>query len=176
LYADEITSNSAVLHWSEVPMADQYVVAFWSTDDLANVGKKRPSTNMYAISEGILEPETTYGFRVKTVCYDEGEMSPYSEIAYFTTLPLRVGEFSQSVFLYPNPTSDQFSIQMNGYEDQQPALIITNAIGQIVVNRQISISGVEHTETIDLGGLPAGIYHVTIIDNTNSLTRTLVVE
>jgi hypothetical protein len=65
---------------------------------------------------------------------------------------------------------------MNGYEDQQPALIITNAIGQIVVNRQISISGVEHTETVDLGGLPAGIYHVTIIDNTNSLTRTLVVE
>ena len=93
LYADGITSDAAVLHWDAVPLADQYIVAFWLAEDIATVGKKRPTTNSYSIPAGVLEPETTYGFRVKTVCFEEGTKSPYSEISYFTTLPLREGEF-----------------------------------------------------------------------------------
>lgn len=40
LYADAITSTSAVMHWDAVDMAEQYIVAFWMADDLATVGKK----------------------------------------------------------------------------------------------------------------------------------------
>lgn len=176
LYADGITSDAAVLHWDAVPLADQYIVAFWLAEDIATVGKKRPTTNSYSIPAGVLEPETTYGFRVKTVCFEEGTKSPYSEISYFTTLPLREGEFSQSVMIYPNPTDGYFNIQLNGYKDHETEIMVVNAMGQVVYAEHFAIDQLVHSVDIDISGLASGIYHVTIVDNGDMITRTLVKE
>jgi len=176
LFADGITSNSAVLHWAAVDLADQYVVAFWNAADIATVGKKRPNVNMYAIPEGKLAPETTYGFRVKTVCYDEGTISPYSEIVYFTTLPLRAGESKQSVSLFPNPNDGNFNLEISGYENNEVTTMIMNSVGQIIYQNISTPSGYNLTLPVYLDNAPAGLYHVTVSANGNITTKTVVIN
>ncbi len=175
LNASDISSDGATLNWDAVPGADQYVVRFWNAAAPGTIGKKRPTTNHYTIS-GSLAPETTYGFRVRTICYDEGLKSPFSETEYFTTLPLREGQFSQSVMLYPNPTDGNFNIQLNGYQDQETDVLVVNSVGQIVYEQHLSIQELVHAENIDLSYLPAGIYHVAISNMNNMTTKTLVIE
>lgn len=176
LYADEISSTGATLHWDAVPMSDQYIVSFWNAAAIENVGRKRPTTNWFVISEGILMPETTYGFRVKNVCYPEGEISPYSETEYFTTLPLRIGEFSKSVMIYPNPSTGNFNLQLNGYENSEADILIINSVGNNVYQNHISVNELVHAESIDISGMPSGIYHVLISNSDKSITKTIVVE
>ncbi len=175
LFADEISSDGATLNWDAVPSAEQYVVRFWNVADPGTIGKKRPSTNSYTIN-GALDPETMYGFRVRTICYEEGLKSPFSDAAYFTTLPLRVAEFSQSVMLYPNPTDGNFNIQMNGYQDFETDVVVVNSVGQMVYEQHLTIEEMVHAENIDLSNMPSGIYYVAISSNGNMTTKTLIIE
>jgi len=175
LYADAITSSSATMHWDAVSGAEQYVLAFWNAADIETVGKKRPSTNMWVIPEGKLAPGTTYGFRVKTVCYEEGIISPYSATSYFTTL-LKMGEFSKSVMVYPNPTDGNFNLQLNGYENDGAQIMIVNSIGQIIYQNNIVVEGLVHTQNIDLTNMPSGLYRVIVSNNGSSVIKTLMVE
>ncbi len=176
LYADEITSTSATMHWDEVVGSSQYVLAFWNAAAIETVGRKRPTTNWFAASEGVLEPETTYGFRVKNVCYPDGEISPYSATAYFTTLPLKMGEFSKSVMIYPNPSNGNFNLQLNGYENNDADILIVNSVGQTMYQNHITINELVHAENIDISGMPSGIYHVLISNDEKSITKTIVIE
>lgn len=176
LYADEITSTSATMHWDAVTGSDQYVLAFWNAAALETVGRKRPTTNWFAVGEGVLMPETTYGFRVKNVCYPEGDISPYSASSYFTTLPLKMGEFSKSVMIYPNPSTGNFNLQLNGYENNDADILIINSVGQTVYQQHVSVSELVHAENIDISGMPPGIYHVLISNNETSITKTIMVE
>ncbi len=176
LYADGITSNSAVMHWDAVAEADQYIVAFWNVADMATVGKRRPNTNMYAIPEGKLAPETTYGFRVKTVCYDEGTISPYSDIAYFTTLPLREGETRESINVFPNPSNGVFTIELNGYENANVNTVIINAVGQVVYENTSTPAAYNFTLPVNLNDVPTGIYYVTSSCNGKIVTNTIMID
>ena len=176
LFADGITSSSAVMHWDEVDLADQYIVAFWNAADIATVGKRRPNTNMYAIPTGKLAPETTYGFRVKTVCYDEGTISPYSEIAYFTTLPLREGEVRESVEMFPNPSDGVFTIQLDGFEATETNTVIMNSVGQIVYQSTNTPNEFNFSLPVYLDEVPAGLYYVTVAYNGKLITKTMMID
>ena len=118
LYADGITTNDAVLHWDAVDGADQYRVTL---QNLATglIKTKGFYTNMVEITDK-LTPLTEYGFRVKTVCYDDlGVISAPSPWYYFMTLG-RIGENEDaSVMLYPNPSNGVFNLNVNGYADNQ---------------------------------------------------------
>ncbi len=176
LYADGITSTSAVMHWDAIDLASQYTVAFFLAADIGTVGKRRPNTNFYSIPSGKLAPETTYGFRVKTVCYDAGEISPYSAIAYFTTLPLREGESRESIDIYPNPTDGNFNLELNGFENTEVNALVMNSIGQIVYQNNITPSGFNSQLSINLSDVPAGLYHVTVTYNGNRITKNIVIN
>ncbi len=133
LYADGITTNDAVLHWDAVDGADQYRVTL---QNLATglIKTKGFYTNMVDITDK-LTPLTEYGFRVKTVCYDDlGVISAPSPWYYFMTLG-RIGENEDaSVMLYPNPSNGVFNLNVNGYADNQFELNVSNSMGQIAVS------------------------------------------
>ncbi|MEZ5013311.1 MAG: T9SS type A sorting domain-containing protein [Chitinophagales bacterium] len=176
LYADDITSSSATMHWDAVPNADQYVVAFWNAADIATVGKKRPNTNEYAIGEGKLEPETTYGFRVRTVCYDEGEKSPYSATAYFTTGPLRAGAYPTSVLVYPNPAHSVFTVQLNGYIGNTADVRVVDALGQTVYAEVMDVQELHLQLTLDIPNMLPGLYTLIVRSGDEQNTTRVVMQ
>jgi hypothetical protein len=175
LYADEITSIGATLHWDAVPSASKYVVSIFKADDLSTKRRRGVITNYLEINTS-LEPETTYGFRVKTVCYTDGAISPYSDTYYFTTAPGKYGEFARNINMYPNPNNGTFKLQLDGYANKIVNLYITNQVGQVVYNSTVSITDILHTEEISITGLPAGMYQLKIVDGETISTENLVIE
>ncbi|MFI5171412.1 MAG: T9SS type A sorting domain-containing protein [Chitinophagales bacterium] len=175
LYVDGITATGATLHWDEVVGAAQYVLSFWNTAFPETIGKKRPTTNSYFIAEGKLNPGTTYGFRVKTVCYDDGIISPFSESVYFTTL-LRQGDIPSSILIYPNPSDGNFRISLTGFENSLAEIFIVNAMGQVVYQSNDEITSDQHVAEIYMDGLASGLYKVIIKSGDDISASSIVVE
>src|SRR5438477_598560 len=66
---------------------------------------------------------------------------------------------TDSLFVYPNPTTDILNIPLKGIKNY----LITNLTGQIC--RSIKTE----SQTISLAGLPAGFYIISILDLDNRL-------
>ena len=174
LYADGITTDDAVLHWDAVDGADQYRVTLQNVAT-GLIKTKGFYTNMVEITDK-LTPLTMYGFRVKTVCYDDlGVISAPSEWYYFTTLG-RIGENETSVTMFPNPSNGEFVLQMNGLETSTFELNVYDAIGNVVYNKTISVSGADYSETISLNNASAGIYQVSLVNSTVKLNYPIVIQ
>ncbi|HET8962621.1 MAG TPA: T9SS type A sorting domain-containing protein, partial [Chitinophagales bacterium] len=126
---------------------------------------------------GNLTPATTYGIRLKSACADDDYWTPsiFSDWYYFTTDPLREGEFSQSVSLFPNPNDGNFRIQLNGYESGEAQVIIMNAVGQLMYDANISIDANASVHDVSLH-LAAGTYIVKVINGSEIVTNTIIVE
>lgn len=173
LYVDGITDNDAVLHWTAVDGADQYRVTFrnTATGDLAT---RKSGTNMYTITD-VLEPLTTYAFRVKTVCYDDLEVvSDPSAWFYFTTLG-RIGEATGNVTMYPNPNNGSFTLQLNGLENNEMQLQVYDAVGNVIMSRVINVQSANYTEMVTLE-VPSGMYYINLNNETTQLTYPVVVQ
>lgn len=170
LYADGITATEAVLHWDEVFEADKYMTSL-STLDMVVVTKRSSYTNSVAIVG--LTPATTYGFRVKTVCYDEGEISPYSDIYYFTTEPLKLGAYNNTnSSVYPNPANDNIYVQLQNLNSSLVEMF--NMMGEkMQINVQMEN---DNLAKIDLQNIPAGNYMLRLTDDNNQSFHKIIVE
>ena len=111
-----MTENDSHLHWTAIDGADQYRVTIQNVAT-GLVKTKGFPTNIVEIVDK-LTPLTTYGFRVKTVCYDDlGEISAPSDWVYWTTLG-RFGDMANtSVSLFPNPNSGAFTLNITGLQE-----------------------------------------------------------
>ncbi len=174
LFADGITTNDAVLHWDAVDGADQYRVTLQNVAT-GLIKTKGYYTNMVEITDK-LTPLTEYGFRVKTVCYDDlGVISAPSPWYYFTTLG-RLGDGENaSVTLYPNPSSGIFNLNVSGYADNQFELNVSNSMGQIIYTKTIKIDNADHNEQINLINVAPGMYHINLINNDLNLNYSVVI-
>jgi len=173
LYVDGITTDDAVCHWDAVDGADQYRFVLQNTFT-GLIAKRKALTNMYELIDK-LDPLTTYAFRVKTVCYDEiGDISMPSEWMYWTTLG-RTGEENGMVSLYPNPSDGNFTITVNGYEGNAFNMQVLSATGQVVYGKNIQVNSNNHAEQISLDNIPAGMYQVTLNNDSHSLNYSIVV-
>ncbi|MEM8524913.1 MAG: PA domain-containing protein [Bacteroidota bacterium] len=83
--------------------------------------------------------------------------------------------FAQSFNVFPNPAQDFVTLQ---YEFEQPTEIVielSNALGQIVVRKQLG-SVVTGSERLELNGLAAGLYQLSVKSGAQINTKLLVVE
>lgn len=174
LYADAISTTGATLHWDAIEGANLYIVTSFVEGDYSSV-RKASTINNYLVLDGPYEPGTTYGFRVKHVCYAEGQISPNSSIYYFTT-SFRLGDIMQEVKLFPNPNDGNFQLQLNGYENTSLNVMIMNNIGQVIYNNNLSILDDVFVEDISLDGVPAGVYTLKVIDGQTVKSENIIVE
>ncbi len=173
LFVDGITDNDAVLHWEPVEGADQYRVVLWNTVT-GTIGKKGVVPNTYSLTDN-LTPLTTYAFRVKTVCYEEGVISTPSEWVYWTTLG-RIGETMGSVAMYPNPSNGTFNLTVNGYDQHEFQLNIYDALGKIIYNQSIVISNNNYNYIVNLEGVSAGMYQVELMNSEYQMTYPVMIQ
>ncbi|MBC8047307.1 MAG: T9SS type A sorting domain-containing protein [Fimbriimonadaceae bacterium] len=171
LYADGISATGATLHWDAVELASKYVVNIFRLDAIYT--KKTGSyTNSLTIPAALI-PETTYGFRVKTVCYEEGIISPYGPVYYFTTAPLKEGEFGQQINVYPNPAQDIVNVELG--DNQKGSIIeLYNMLGE---KMNVTVTNVEETiSSIDVHSLPSGTYLLKVTGNDQQIHSRIVIE
>ncbi len=173
LYVDGITTNDAVLHWDSVAGADQYRVTLYNL--ATGLIKKKGFYTNYVELIDKLTPMTEYGFRVTTVCYDEGLKSDPSGWVYFTTL----GKFGEnentSLMLFPNPNNGTFTLSLNGLASNNFDLMVYDALGNVVYGKTITADSNSYTENISLD-VPAGMYHVSIMNEMSRMDYPIVIQ
>ena len=125
-----------------------------------------------------LAPATTYDIYVRTLC-DETVYSLWSDkLTVTTTLndinsqPGRAdtGVSPYNFQLVPNPATDHFSIQ--GIDtDGEFSVLIRDIHGRELLNTKLST----FNSQLSTLNFPAGIYYVTVITPTSSVTRKLTI-
>lgn len=81
---------------------------------------------------------------------------------------------SLSLKLSPNAARERVVVTFNKTNMSRPMIVVTNAAGQIV--RQLSPASIQAGQaTIDLQGLPKGVYYVTLNDGKKQTTKKLLV-
>jgi hypothetical protein len=85
-------------------------------------------------------------------------------------------EVSQENYLniVPNPSNGIVTIDFRLPNKQASTLVITDAIGKIVYEKNYSAT-YTNTSNIDISFLPAGAYNVNLIGNKNQIRNTLVI-
>ncbi|MFI5172229.1 MAG: GEVED domain-containing protein [Chitinophagales bacterium] len=171
LFADMITTTKAKLHWSPVLGVDKYSVSVYTAGG-ALVTKKQTFNNYLTVKD--LTPGTAYTFKVRSICLDEGTLSPPSAPGSFTTL-LRLGEMPAAFNIYPNPSAGSFNIDIAGFANQTLELNILNSLGQVIYNKNINIETNDHNEQINLDNIVSGIYMISLSNTEINLNYSIVI-
>lgn len=74
--------------------------------------------------------------------------------------------------IYPNPANDKVTITLNDFPSNDYSLVIYDAVGNAVINRNI----VSQTTTIETSQLISGMYFVKVSDDKNTTVNRLVIE
>ena len=77
--------------------------------------------------------------------------------------------------VYPNPNNGQFKLVMNLESHSSSQFIrIYNMSGQLMQSQQIPGSG-KMTVAVDLGDVPAGMYYVQVLRDSNVATKKVII-
>ena len=87
------------------------------------------------------------------------------------TVDSRLSTIDNDVFLYPNPTKNKVSFNINWLVGSGRILVI-DYLGKTVKTQTLSLG----INTIDIAGLNKGVYFVNIIANLNNITKKLIIE
>ena len=90
-------------------------------------------------------------------------------------MPLRIGDVSNSMTIYPNPNNGQFNLLLSGYDAAQVMVNITNTVGQVVFTASIAVDGDNTVQRSILKiWLPVLFVHLT--DGQRNDVQTLVIK
>jgi Secretion system C-terminal sorting domain len=166
----EAGTTSATLSWDDMG-ATKYRIAY------GQVGVSSSITNVQTFGTSItltgLVSGGTYSARVSRDCYPDG-WSAYAQINW--TNGMRLAQVEADVLVYPNPSNGNFRLQVNGYENTDMTVLITNAIGQVVYNSNIAVNETITVQDINLSDLAAGTYTLKLVNGDNVTTRNIVIE
>jgi hypothetical protein len=163
-------TTSATLSWDDMG-ATKYRIAY------GQVGVSSSITNVQTFGTSItltgLVSGGSYSARVSRDCYPDG-WSAYAQINW--TNGMRLAQVEADVLVYPNPSNGNFRLQINGYENTDMTVLITNAIGQVVYNSNIAVNETITVQDINLSDLAAGTYTLKLVNGDNVTTRNIVIE
>ncbi len=79
------------------------------------------------------------------------------------------------VLAYPNPTTGEFAVQLSGYKSSKASIVITNIIGQLVMQKEVSLVDGKQVVSCNLTNHVRGIYLLKVLsaDGENNLKIVL---
>ncbi|MDA0912927.1 MAG: M43 family zinc metalloprotease [Bacteroidetes bacterium] len=171
--ATSIKRKRATLNWNAVDGALDYSIRFRVAGQ--TVWSSEATTTSTSITASSLSNNTTYEWEVRANC--SGSSSDYSATCSFTAGDANSSSCAgerlaiSSVLAFPNPTTGQLSIRIemeagNGYE-----VSLMDGTGRVVYYENV---GSANLVSLDLGGLPVGLYFVQVSNGMDvQMTRVI---
>lgn len=80
------------------------------------------------------------------------------------------------VSVFPNPSTGEFTISMDVLTSTDVEIRIENVLGAIVYESTPGVIEGVHTEEVNLGGSPAGMYFIRILAGEGQLVKKIILE
>lgn len=172
LFATNITTSKAKLHWTEDPDAIKYKIQY-RVSATASWTTVNATTNLKTLTG--LAANTSYDYRVRSQC-SGSVASPWSSIETFTTLPLKeiVNGEASMVNIYPNPSNGSFTIQLPELADENIFISIKNILGEEIYAEQVN-SELNHEIHLNKNNT-SGIYFVELKTMDKLFTQQIIIE
>lgn len=178
LNATNISANKATISWSGVACAPKYKLQYRKQNTLVWTSVVIGGTSKLLSG---LSPNTTYNYRVQTLCTPNGStQSGFTPIKNFTTLPLKEDDGTQAtmeaIAMYPNPASGVVTITVNNPVEEQASLLICNSSGEQVIVQKVTLHEGMNQLHIDLSHVAQGIYFIKLKSSSRMMLEKLVKE
>jgi hypothetical protein len=161
LHQTTVDEHSISITWTPVNGETEWTVSWAISGSTGNV----PVTGSPEYTLTDLLSDTVYQICVRAICSDAVQ-SPETCIDVRTTgindIPLASG-----VKLYPNPASDQLTIEM---ESRFNTVEVTSTLGQVVYRASLT----DKIKVIDVTGYSAGMYYVRLQGDAGTVTKKFV--
>ncbi|MEO7923846.1 MAG: SBBP repeat-containing protein [Chitinophagaceae bacterium] len=180
-----ITGSTAQLNWETNTCAISYNVQYRKVGT-TNWTSKNTSGNIGFLDIKGLKKGLTYEWQVRTKCSNNpgAVYSAFTSLVTFTTSSslARSGEATTeeetskitptALVVYPNPASQQISLNVSGYEGKWN-LKVVNVLGQQVIFHTVELKG-RQTYSINISALAQGIYKVILFNDSGVITGTFM--
>ena len=145
-------------------------------DSPCKLGKKSPIEAVRILKQAILRGvDPVAALKEKTV--SGGRLNPlnsYNLLRRWYGMP--VGDF-KILKMYPNPVATTLNVQLQLPEDAKAELSISNAMGQIVLQRKIEEKDlIDNKISINTEGVGEGIYFLSIVAEGYKATQKFVIS
>ncbi|MBX7110126.1 MAG: T9SS type A sorting domain-containing protein [Chitinophagales bacterium] len=175
LLTENITSTSVKFKWnySATSYKLRYKVATTGTWTLLG------PTGQTKTVDGLLA-NTKYVWQVKSVCnVDPKITSEWSAKQFFTTAQLKISnDKSTSLNLYPNPTCENFTLNLQFHSalNQSVSIQLLNVLGQIIYSSQEFVNG-ELTKVVTMpSSATSGWYIVRVVMSDQVMEKKLLYQ
>jgi hypothetical protein len=176
LSAQNITGSSALISWSAQPCAVSYRLQYKKSGTTTWTTINPIPSASYSITG--LSANTTYEYRIRTNCSSTN--SSYTSILTFTTsstirMTEEVNEIIRAGFIYPNPTSGIFSVNLTMEENNTIELSLYSVYGQLIWSDTQTIQG-DRKLDYDIGTLAQGIYLLLVSNKHEKISYKIIKE
>lgn len=83
---------------------------------------------------------------------------------------------SAEVLVYPNPSSGQFNVRFNSFKSSKATVIVSNITGQIVLKKEIELTGNDQNVAISIPNQNQGVYLLKVISDEDTKTLKIMIE
>jgi hypothetical protein len=130
---------------------------------------------IYDGSGGVAYFDSVLTSPLSTQAYTDGFVASFNNLAFVGLHDLDKNKVFDDVFVYPNPSSGIFTIEMEGLmSDKMINFNVYNVMGQIVHKEDYKAHDSFISKQINLSALSEGIYFINIIQNNKSLTVKVI--
>lgn len=165
----EAITVSATITDSDGAIQEAFLNWGYTQESLSNqLTMSLVSGSYEAIIPAQSQARTIY-FSIYTKDDDNGESTQLSNFTVSPSTNVNYDENNSKLKIYPNPAKNQITVEVNGFNANR--LEISNIIGAKI----LSTSFFSSKQPIDISGLKAGIYFVTIYGIGQMETQRLVV-
>ena len=83
---------------------------------------------------------------------------------------------SNSVEVYPNPSAGSINLIISNDQDGIAEMSIVSFKGQVLVNKNISVTKEQNSFLIDLSSLATGLYFINVVMNGTTINKKLIIR
>lgn len=159
---DYISADSAVLTWNAPNFNSSYVFQYKLASSASWISIPVVSNS---VSLANLQPDSTYAYRVQSICTSVQDSSIFSTIDSFNTLATHVAFGSgqvNTVSIYPNPANSTLNVEFGMPQADQVTLLLSDMLGKMRLVEKVSAQPGMNQLQFNIERLPAGIYMLSI--------------
>ena len=168
LLTSSVTATEATVNWNSPTGATSYNILYKLTS--SSVWLSSTATGNLKSLAGLIA-DTSYDFKVQSVCTSGTDTSDYSSAVSFTTsaAPLGISNAENQIHatIYPNPSNGSVFIEYNLSGNENGFIHITDISGRIISTNLLEAGN--HTKELKLDFLNEGFYFCRIIDGSGTI-------